>query len=379
MKQTTLLFAFLCILCLPIEAHSRDIKIGLLITNSPITITSNQDAVLLNAQTNKTITKTKKNEKYTLQNINGLIRITPNKSGTTIGAFSGTIKLIPKRNNGHVAFNNHWYRGHLTILTNKSQKNLTVINNVELEDYLLSVVSSEIPSSWNIEALKAQAVAARSYSLGYLGRRMKKGYDLESTVEDQMYLGIKSENKSTTKAVKETKGVILIDNDNKPLIALYHSSGGGYTDSIENLWDKEPSPHIKPRPDYDDKSPHFKWFRKYEIAEVNKQLKNLAVGDIKKIIPLSRSISNRVTYIKIIGTQGEKTIRGEKFRRQLNLPSSKFNFNTEENQVKFSGRGFGHGLGMSQWGAKALADNGFTYRQILAHYYVGARLVKIME
>src|SRR3990167_5875525 len=284
----------LCILlvCLlsafPLTASCKDIKIGLITTDKPVIIGSNQNGILINSFTNNLITKTTKREPYQVQNINGLIKIT-DKSKNTFGAFRCPIKLIPQKKDGFVSCNNRWYRGELLLLTNGDKKNLTIVNNVELEDYLLGAVPSEVPGSWHKEALKAQSVAARSYSLGYLGRRIEKGYDLESTVEDQVYLGIAAEKRSTTHAVKETKGIILLDKDNKPLIALYHSSGGGYTDSIDNLWDKKPSrhisDHIKARPDYDNNSPRFNWVRKHKTTELNNLLANLNLGEITNIAP----------------------------------------------------------------------------------------------
>ena len=380
MKYLVLLLFLL--IAFPLNALSKDIKIGLLTTDKSVIISSNQNGILINSFTNNLITKTIKSEPYQVQNINGLIKIT-DKSKKILGAFRGPIKLIPEKKDGFVSCNNHWYRGELLLLTNGDKKNLTIVNNVDLEDYLLSTVPSEIPNKWNKEALKAQAVAARSYSLGYLGRRIEKGYDLESTVEDQVYLGISSEKRSTTQAVKETKGIILLDKDNKPLVALYHSSGGGYTDSIDNLWDKKQKPlghisdHIKAKPDYDNNSPHFKWFRSYKITELNNLLTSLNIGEITNITPLSRTVANRIMWIKLAGTKGETTIRGEEFRKLLKLPSSKFHLKIENNIIKFSGSGYGHGLGMSQWGAKALAESGFTYDKILAHYYSGIRLTKI--
>ena len=372
-------FNLILIFLFPLQALSKNIKIGLITSESPITIGSDTDGNLINSHTNTTINKITKKDSYLIQNVNGLIKVIHKKSNAILGSFTGPIKLTPEKENGLVFCNKSWYRGELVILANGDKKNITIVNNIDLEKYLLSVVPSEMPNHWHKEVLKAQTVAARSYTLGYLGRRKNKGYDLESSVEDQVYLGVSSEKTSTSKAVKETEGIILVDKDNKPLIALYHSSGGGYTDSIENLWNEKPSEYIQPKPDYDDNSPHFKWHKNFSISEVNNQLKNLEVGEIKDIIPLSKSISNRITWLKIIGTSGETLIRGEEFRKCLKLPSSKFNIDLGKTGVRFAGRGYGHGLGLSQWGAKTLADKGFTYDQILSHYYSGARLVKWTE
>ena len=360
------------------NSQCKELKIGLTTSTSQITIGSKVSATLINSFNNQPIQKTKSFDLYNIQNIKGLISISNKQTNTKLGAFRGPIKLIPDKKNSLVKCNNRWYRGELVALISRDKTGITIVNDINLEDYLLSVVPSEIPNTWHKEVLKAQTIAARSYALGYLGRRNNKGYDLESTVEDQVYLGISSEKKTTSQAVKETEGKILIDKEDRPLIALYHSSGGGYTDSIENLWETneiKPSVHIQPRPDYDDKSPHFKWFRSYKITEINNLLSNLNIGEIKNFIPLSRSVSQRILWIKIIGTSGETTIRGEEFRKLLKLPSSKFNHSIEKDYIKFAGRGYGHGLGLSQWGAKALAEHGFSYEQILAYYYPETRLI----
>lgn len=353
-----------------------DIEVGLITSPQQIKLGSNQKATLINTLTKKEISKTNKNETLIIKNIDGLISISLNKADNKLGSFTGPITFIPENKTSLVHYNNKWYRGGFVILTNKDKSNITIVNKVDLEDYLLSVVPSEIPNKWDSEALKAQAVAARSYSIGYLNRRRSKGYDLESTVEDQVYLGTSAEKKTTSDAVKETSGLILLDKNNKPFIALYHSSAGGYTDSIENIWDKEPSEHLKPQPDYDDNSPHFKWERTHSLAEISKLLSSLDLGTVEKIKPLSRSFSERIMWIEVTGTKNKVKMRGDEFRRSLKLPSSKFNLKIEDDQVKFAGRGYGHGLGLSQWGSKALAEQGFTYKDILAHYYPGTKLVK---
>lgn len=359
-----------------LSSESKEIKIGLLTSDSQITISLNNEGDLVNLYNNQLIKDVKKFESYIIQNINGLISITDKQTSEKLGAFTGPVGL---QGGSLVCLNGKCYRGKLLLLTNWDKKKITVVNNVDLEDYLLSVVPAEIPNTWDREALKAQSIAARSYTLGYLGRRKEKGYDLESSVEDQVYPGVSSEKISTTEAVSETKGEILIDANGKPLIALYHSSAGGYTDSIENLWDKSPSLHIQPRPDYDDKSPHFKWFRTYRMEDLSNLLRELNIGQILDIILLSKSFSNRVMWLDVAGSNGKVKMRGEDFRRKINLPSSKFNFQVEDGVIKFAGRGFGHGLGLSQWGAKALGEHGFTYKEILAHYYPGARLVEITK
>ena len=362
-------------------AFSLEIKIGLAISNKEAYITSNKASKLINELNGKIIFDLLPLQEVCVSNLNGFIKIRLKNSTKeeSIGVFTGPIKLSPKDKNAFCYFNKKLYRGNIIAIPNNSKDQITVINSIDLEDYLLSVVPSEIPSAWHDEALKAQAVAARSYAIGYLRRRADKGYDLESTVEDQVYYGVSAEKPSTTSAVKQTKGIILVDDENKPIIALYHSSGGGYTDSIENLWDQKPSRFIKPRPDYDDKSPYFTWLRSYNISDASRLLIDYKIGELTNIIPLERSESNRVTWLKLIGTSGEYVLRGEELRKKLKLPSSKFNLALEGGKVSFAGRGFGHGLGLSQWGTKALAENGFSYKLILMHYYSGAMIASIND
>ena len=356
---------------LPLNVECMEIKIGLITSEKDIVIGSSKNATLTNLFTNQIITKLNKQEAYIVENHLGLISLFNKLTNKTTGAFTGPVVLNAEEN-GFVFCNKKYYRGKLIISANKDLKNITIINNVNLEDYLLSVVPAEMPNHWHKEALKAQTVAARTYALGFLGRRKNKGYDLEATVEDQVYSGILSERNDTTLAVRETKDEILTDEFNRPIIALYHSSGGGYTDSIENLWEKDdvkPSVHIQPRPDYDDDSPHFKWHRKYKVQDINNILSRLGIGEIKEIIIISRTPANRVMKLEIKGTTGNTSLRGEEFRKYLKLPSSKFNFVIKNEDILFAGSGFGHGLGLSQWGSKALAEKGFTYKEILAHYY----------
>ncbi|MBI1857841.1 MAG: SpoIID/LytB domain-containing protein [Candidatus Melainabacteria bacterium] len=354
-------------------ASAFEIKIGLATTDQEIIVSSTEESIFIDLANNQIISKLDKNKKCKLSKSDGLISISNTNNNHKIGKFTGPIQLIPINKNGLVVLNDKFYRGYFTVQNSYNNKGVTIINNINIEDYLLSVVPSEMPNGWHKEALKAQTIAARTYALGFLGRRKNKGYDLEATVEDQVYLGVSSEKPSTNQAVVETDGEILVDKFNNPIIALFHSSGGGYTDSIENIWDKKdikPSIHIQPRPDFDDNSPYFEWERTISLKSISEKVQHLEIGEVSEIIPLEKSISNRIKKFKLIGTRGNKKINGDNFRRLLKLPSAKFNFTKNDGEeIRFIGRGFGHGLGLSQWGTKALAENGFSYKHILAHYY----------
>lgn len=272
--------------------------------------------------------------------------------------------------NSIVSINNKPYRGALWIrpLSDGNQKTY-VVNVVELEDYLLSVVPSEMPSSWPIEALKAQAIAARTYAIANLGKCEKSGFDLYATVADQVYEGVKTENEATNRAVLDTNGIIITHND-KPISAFFHSGAGGYTELAEDVWGQS-RPYLQSVPDYDDASPKFTWSKEVSSNELlnTLQSKSINIGDILYVLPIERSSTNRVKMLLLCGSNGSTLISGTDFRSILKLSSNNFNIIQNPSGFSIYGRGYGHGVGMSQWGAKALAENGYNAQQIIAYYY----------
>ncbi|MBY0357120.1 MAG: SpoIID/LytB domain-containing protein [Candidatus Obscuribacterales bacterium] len=278
--------------------------------------------------------------------------------------------LRPLNPEGIFGFNGKFYRGQLFIDPKVSDgKTFTAVNLVNLEDYLLSVVPTEMPANWNSEALKAQAIAARSYALANIGKHIKEGFDVKATTEDQVYSGIASENSTTNSAVAATKGLVM-KHRNQVVSAFFHSSAGGFTDLADNVWAKNLT-YIKSVPDFDDQSPHFNWKRQFATAEVEERLlkSGINIGALLGVFPLSRSDAQRVKYVLISGSLQTLVVSGEEFRNLLALPSSLFHVSTQPEKYHLNGRGFGHGLGLSQWGAKYLGDNGYNAAQILSYYY----------
>jgi SpoIID/LytB domain protein len=273
------------------------------------------------------------------------------------------------------ALNGKLYRGWLSLRASKAATAsatgaLSAINFVDLEDYLLSVVPSEMPSKWPEEALKAQAIGARSYAVANIGKHGKDDYDVRSTVEDQVYLGITSESEATNIAVAKTEGLVL-KNKGQVISAFFHSTSGGSTERAEVVWGKS-LPFLKSVPDYDDLSPHFCWQRKFSPSELENAITKSTAYDIGKLLTLmvvARSLSQRSTATLLAGTNASHLVDGETLRRVLRLPSTIFNVTCDNGNYVFCGRGFGHGLGMSQWGARALAKQGYNAAQILAYYY----------
>ena len=276
--------------------------------------------------------------------------------------------------NAVIAFNGKLYRGSiwlrpLATSVGGGQYKATafdVINLVDVEDYLLSVVPSEMPSGWPLEALKAQAVAARSYAVANMGKHAKDGYDLRATIDDQVYSGIASESDYSNQAVAETNGLVL-KHQGKAITAFFHSTSGGSTEVSEKVWGKS-LPYLQCVPDFDDASPHFSWTKRVAVDDLERML-GPDVGRLLSLSVVTRSGSNRAQYLMAQGSNGTKVITGEMLRKSLKLPSTLFNVGCDSNNYIFAGRGYGHGLGMSQYGAKALAERGCNAAQILSYYY----------
>lgn len=276
--------------------------------------------------------------------------------------------VLPKTKDGLLSYNGRVYRGAIWLKPIKAaaETSFQAINLVDLEDYLLSVVPSEMPTSWHIEAVKAQSIAARSYAVANYWKNEKDNYDVKDTTDDQVYLGVESETATGNQACDETAGVVLKHNQ-KVISAFFHSTSGGATEVGENVWGKE-IPYVQSVVDYDDNSPHFAWQRKFAVSQAEKAF-GLKTGSLLSIQPFWKVASNRVKQAAVVSLDNTTIVTGERLRHLFKLPSSIFNVSFEDNNYIFAGRGFGHGLGMSQYGAKTLAESGYNAAQILSYYY----------
>ncbi len=267
------------------------------------------------------------------------------------------------------------YRG--SIIIKPFKDSFTVINNLDLEDYLKGVVPAEMPSSWSFEALKAQSVAARTYSMAMLGRRKALGYDLKSTVEDQMYLGYQKEDPVTTAAIKATQGELLINDQGLYVDAYFSSHGGSYTNTPEGAWGLNSAAYLIPVKEVQRSNLNAQWQIEFTKTQLEEKLKDLRFKSIDAITILSRSLEGRVANVLISGGVEHKSLTGEEFRHKLGLRSTNFDIYYSANSILITGSGYGHGIGMSQHGAKYLAEHGRTYEEILGYYYRGAKLLKL--
>ena len=337
------------------------------------------------------------------------------------------------------------YSGKLNLFVLDSE--VLVVNVLGIEKYLSSVVGSEMPTKWPIEALKAQAIASRTYALKQKGNEL---FDIDSTKRNQVYNGLESRTYKTIRAVRSTRSLVLTYK-NKLINSLFHSSSAGMTENSQDVWENE-YPYLSSVKDFDKNNPKLRWQKRFS----NEQLQKLfpRVGGIKQIEILNITNTGRVRNVKIQGNYGSDQISGVEMRKRLNLKSTlvrfkfiednktsydsdnpkllstpilkdkpithivaagdnlfdiayRYNANFNEivslnnikdpsiiniNQILFiprnpvnnvsniekilvvSGYGSGHGVGMSQWGARYMATKGAKAEEILKHFYRGVKV-----
>lgn len=330
------------------------------------------------------------------------------------------------------------YRGRIEIGRYGSNQ-LTAVNIVPLEQYLYGVVPCEMISTWPLEALKAQAVCARSYALRTAGYRsdsnIKNPYVMVDTTSSQVYRGYQAETARTNQAVDETKGKMVCYN-NQIISTYYYSTSGGSTESVEDVWSLS-KPYLRSVPDLYELEPEkAPWIIKYTKSEIEAKLlsKGIKVGTITSIFPEITTSTGRVYSLKVRGTKSSSVLQKGTIRSILSLPSTKFtivkykekpdtvfikgskettsarisdcyiingnhqitkasseleqyivmsddnltNFSrvapADSDTIYFAGQGSGHGIGMSQSGAKGMAKAGYSYIEILEYYYPGAKV-----
>ena len=265
------------------------IKVGLVLDDDKVYFGTATEGQIVDTTTSKQIMPLCKLTTYEIKAKRNHLEIrTEDSEKTKIEKDRITIRTLDS--NSYICIKQKWYKGTIHIINNNG--NMTVINDVGIEDYVRGVTPAEMPSSWNMEALKAQAIAVRSYAIANLGKHASQGFDLLDSTMDQVYNGVLAETSATNQAVEETKGLVLTYN-NKIISTMYSASAGGQTKSALQAW------------------------------------------------------GNDIPYLQSVKSYDDETgIRG-------------------------------HGVGMTQYGAKNLADMGYNAYQILAYFYTGAHFARI--
>jgi stage II sporulation protein D len=309
--------------------------------------------------------------------------------------------LVRPQAGGTVSISGRPYRGAVLIRA-ATPTSVTAINVVDMEDYLLGVVPAEIPP-WEIEAVKAQAVAARTYAVGHMGRREALGFDVFATVQDQVYGGLAREDTLISRAVRETRGEILT-HAGQPIMAYYHSTCGGRTAAIEEVWRRsEPIAYLKSESDLDpatgraycEISNRYRWTERWTREDLLRTLARtlmdhggVPADGLTRIDELrleGQTASGRRERLHVAAHGRHWQIRGDSIRWVLRPESNRILNSTfalaleqaADGGYTAHGGGWGHGIGMCQMGAIGRARAGQDYRRILRTYYRDTQLTRI--
>ncbi|MBQ2285589.1 MAG: SpoIID/LytB domain-containing protein, partial [Clostridia bacterium] len=357
-----------------------------------------------------------------------------NDEGTFTVNASDVSDSVTYNSDGVISVDGTKYRGSI-ILKKDSSGLLTVINHVDLEDYIASVIAVEMSPSFNIEALKAQAVCARTYALKNMNKHSSRGFDLCASVDCQAYKGVSVESETTNRAARETAGVVMKYNG-QIIDAVYSATSGGYTEDVKYVWGSN-IPYLKAVEDkYESKSVYgSSWEKELSVEKATEIMNNKGyeLGTITNIEVTESTEHGTATKLVVTGTEGEKiftkegcrlafgtvtlsqaftvtakssetkaeplyTCDGKKISgnvtvvtgkgtKKINLKGVTLLGNTKKDYAGsvngpvtgfvFTGRGYGHLVGMSQNGANGMAGAGFSYEEILKHYYKGIELTWI--
>jgi stage II sporulation protein D len=451
---TNLILFYAFFLIFPQVVHALDdtrdnqdaptIRVSLAIDVKEVEIAFSAGGRILDASKDKQIASKEKTQSYKLTSDGSKVKI------KDIGGAFTSLQFLPSPGS-LLAYKGKKYRGTFRVIAKKS--GLTIINDIGIEEYLYGVVSFEVPMSWDIEAIKAQAVAARTYAVRCLNQYPNFEFDVYDSVKDQVYGGISGEKPNSIASVDATRGIIL-SYQGWPIKAYYCADAGGQTEQSKYVFTND-LPYLQSVQSNDNLEKH-RWnfiITKKELTDLFKTC-TYKLGDIQNLVITSVSPTGRPGTIKVIGSKGShefssndfrKTIGAGKVRSTLftivsqngasseissgiNIRSVSIKNQTaklkcvssggvqeigkskvsilgnglpvdseligktaitaqlgniylpvekiapKKDEFLFVGSGFGHGVGMSQWGAKAYADSGWDYEQILLHYYRGAEL-----
>jgi len=278
-----------------------------------------------------------------------------------------------------IEVNGKSYRGRIELRKKKNGL-LLVINELDIEDYLQGVIAEEIPHDWEFEALKAQAVASRTYALYQKRAAGKRTYHLLATVNGQVYSGRSGEHARAVQAVRKTEGII-ITHGGEIIPAFYHASCGGHTENAMELWGLD-VPYLRGVDcDCQEISKYGLWEKRLSIAQVAAALhrQGYRLKGIGKLEINGITAAGRVKQVSIYHAAGIESVSAETLRAAIGyavIPSVFFEIAVTGTEIVLSGRGSGHGVGLCQWGAQEMAQRGQDYKTILSHYYPETTLMR---
>lgn len=292
-------------------------------------------------------------------------------------AFGGALTVLPE--GGGFQWQGQYYPGEASLVLQRGE--LLCINRLPMESYLRGVVPAEMPETFALEALKAQAVAARTYACALLGQSRAKSYDLKASKLSQVYRGVRAGNERIRRAVDETAGEMLVYQD-RLIVSYFHAHSGGVVEDDREVWNGD-APYYRSFEDpYSLQAKDMSWSLELDGPELARRLRpyGLELGQVRDVRIVSRTGSGRAKDLHLATASGGVEVKALLLRKALGygkMKSTLFDVGKTGGRFVFTGQGFGHGVGMSQWGAQAMARQGRDYRAILEHYYLGVTLEKL--
>lgn len=308
--------------------------------------------------------------------------LTAYSAGISLGDIkSKTNKLFIKSDKaGAIIINGRMFRGNMHFIKDENTK-LVAINYIDLEDYVKGISVRETSHYRPVESLKAEVIVFRTFALYKMQENSKKDFDLTNDVYSQVYGGRGAERYRINDAVDETRGLVLTY-QGKILPAFYHATCGGHTEDASVLWNINIEP-LKGLPcNFCRESPHFSWHSVLTQKEVKDTLVKAGyqLSNISDILIMERDKSWRITNLKIVTDKKEIKISAKDFRNIVGpdiIRSTNFEVKVVDDDLVFEGSGWGHGVGLCQWGAYFMAKEGYDYKKILEYYYPGAEISSI--
>ena len=315
----------------------------------------------------------------------------PNPSGLRISAVRGrgidvgprllpvtAVRLEPIRAGG-IRIGTREYAGLLDVF--RIDGGLLVVNELPLEEYLVGALRGEISDKWPLETLKAQAVATRTYTVYHQLLNRAKVYHLAAGTQYQQYAGRVDPASPLWTAMRETQGQVMTLGG-QLIVAYYHTDAGGWTERSDLVFSGDTPALAGVRDEFSLNSPYSGWTLELPLRDLRELLRRAGVfvGEIRELEVLERSDSMRVQRLEIKHSQGTTVVRGVDFRRMVGydtLRSTLFAVSVQGDRAVFQGRGWGHGVGLSQHGARGMGERGYGYREILAHFYPGTSLTSL--
>ncbi|MEW6100997.1 MAG: SpoIID/LytB domain-containing protein [Candidatus Omnitrophota bacterium] len=304
--------------------------------------------------------------------------VTVNKNHILIGKVNAnTKKVMVKPGRGVVLINGRQFKGKVEFIR-KLDGGLLCVNHIDLEEYIKGILYHETSHYWPIEALKAQAITSRTFAVNQMRENKEKDFDVTSDIYSQVYGGKYSERLRTNRAVDDTKGRLLTY-QNKVFPAFFHATCAGHTEDASLLWNINILPLKGVACGFCKEAPHFQWHYVLTLKEIRDSLEkgNYNPGEIRDIHISGRDKSGRVTNLKIVSKNKETVISAKDFRQLIGpniIRSTNFTVAIVNHDAVFEGFGWGHGVGLCQWGAYFMAKQGRAYEEILKHYYPGAEI-----